>query len=151
MKNPALKLLLAGVFLLMAGVINSSLYAQGNARVSVILVEASNDGGGVDSSLRPYASTLQRMFRFNTYKQASRGSVRVTVPGEGGTALPGGQQLTLKALEGSGGRLVAEVNWTRGGKSLLRTRIQLRGNNPAVLGGPRSGSGATQLLILRLD
>ena len=137
--------------LLMAGFITVPLQAQGDARVSVILVEASNDGGGVDGSLRPYASTLQRMFRFNTYKQASRGTVRLSVPGEGGTGLPGGQNLSLKAIEGGGGGLVAEVNWTRGGKSLLRTRIQLKGSNPAVLGGPRTDSGATQLLILRLE
>ena len=151
MKNPARILLITSIFLLMTCFIGAPLHAQDNARVSVILVEASNDGGGVDGSLQPYASTLQRMFRFNTYKQASRGSVRLSVPGEGGTGLPGGQNLSLKALEGGGGSLVAEVNWTRGGKSLLRTRLQLRGSNPAVLGGPRTGGGATQLLILRLE
>lgn len=137
--------------LLFAGLPNTQLHAQESARVEVILVEASNGQGGVDSSLKPYASTLQRMFRFNTYKQVSRGGIKVSVPGEGSTGLPGGQKLSLKALEGGRGGLMAELSWTRGGKSLLRTRIQLRGGNPAVLGGPRTSSGATQLLILILE
>ena len=46
---------------------------------------------------------------------------------------------------------MAELSWTRGSKSLLRTTIQLRRDNPAVLGGPRTSSGATQLLILKLE
>ena len=150
MKNPARKFILTGLILLMAGFLNTPLQAQESARVSVILVEASNGSGGVDGSLKPHAATLQRMFRFSTYKQVSRGSIRVNVPGEGSTGLPGGQQLSLKAMEGGGG-LVAELDWTRGGKSLLRTRIQLRGSNPAVLGGPRTSGGATQLLILKLE
>jgi len=151
MKNPALKFILSGAILLLSGLLNTSLLAQESARVSVILVEASNNQGGVDSSLREYASTLQRMFRFGTYKQVSRSGINVRIPGEGTTGLPGGQQVSLKAVEGNGSMLVAEINWTRGNKSLLRTRIQLRGDNPAVLGGPRTSEGATQLLILRLD
>lgn len=151
MKYPALKMIPAIVILLMAGFPATTLLGQENARVSVILVEASNGEGGVDGSLRQYASTLQRMFRFSSYKQASRSSIRVKVPGEGATGLPGGQQLSLKAIEGGGGGMVAEINWTRGGKSLLRTRVQLRGSNPTVLGGPRTSGGATQLLILELE
>ena len=151
MKYPARKFISILMILLIAGILNTTVEAQDSARVSVILVEASNSEGGVDSSLRPYASTLKRIFPFSTYKQVSRGAIRVKVPGDGSTGLPGGQKLSLKALEGGRGGLMAELSWTRSGKSLLRTRVQLRGNNPAVLAGPRTSGGATQILILRLE
>ena len=107
MKNPARKLFLIAAILVMAGILNTPLAAQESARVSVILVEASNGPGGVDGSLKQYAATLQRMFRFSSYKQASRSGMNVRIPGEASTGLPGGQQLTLKAMEGGGDRLVA--------------------------------------------
>lgn len=135
------------------GLLSNAASAAEAAGVQVILVEASNpsDGkGGVDPALREYASTLQRLFRFNSYKQLARRGIRMQVPGEGGTGLPGGQKLVLKATEGGGSGLMAELSWTRGGKRLLHTRIQLRPGQPAVLGGPRS-NGGTHLLILTLE
>lgn len=120
-------------------------------RVQVILVEASNAEGGVDSSLRAYSGTLQRLFKFKSYKQLSRNSLRLDVPGEGSVGLAGGQKLTLKASDGSKRGLMAELTWARGSKKLLHTRIQLRPGSPAVLGGPSTGRGGTYLLILVME
>lgn len=122
-----------------------------SARVQVILVEASNGEGGVDSALRPYAGTLQRLFKFKSYDQLSRDNLRLDVPGEGSVGLAGGQRLTLKAGDSGDRGLMAELTWARGSKKLLHTRIQLRPGNPAVLGGPSTGKGGTYLLILVLD
>lgn len=124
--------------------------AGDSARVSVILVEAGNGEGGIDGALRPYAGTLQRLFRFNSYQQLSKGTLRLDVPGTGSVGLAGGQRLTLKAGEAGRG-LMAELTWERGGKRLLHTRIQLRPGSPAVLGGPSTGKGGNYLLILTLD
>ncbi|MGC9450005.1 MAG: hypothetical protein ACP5I4_01040 [Oceanipulchritudo sp.] len=126
--------------------------AEDNARITVILVEADGGEGGVDSALRPYAGTLQRLFRFNSYRQVSRKSLRIEVPGEGSVGLGGGQALSLRAEEGGRRGLMADLTWTRGSKRLLHTRIQLRPESPAVLGGPRSGKdGGSYLLILQLE
>lgn len=122
---------------------------EGSARVQVILVQASNSDGGVDRSLREYAGNLERLFRFKSYRQSSRQTLRLNVPGEGSVSLAGGQTLTIRSDGGSRGGLKAEISWKRGSKSLLHTRINLRPGSPAVLGGPRSQDG-TWLLILQL-
>ena len=123
--------------------------AADNARIDVILVKAGSGEGGVDRALRPYASTLQRLFRFQQYELVSRKPLRVNLPGDGSVALPGGQQLSLSATASPGPGIKADIDWIRGSKRLLHTRIQLRPGSPAVLGGPRSKNG-TWLLILQL-
>lgn len=121
-----------------------------SVQVEVILVQAANGEGGVDAALRPYAGTLQRLFRFKSYTQAGRQVLRLAVPGEGSVGLANGQRLQMKALSGSAEQgLTAEMEWTRGGSRLVHTRLQLRPGNPAVMGGP-SGQEGTWLLILRL-
>ncbi|MEX0322084.1 MAG: hypothetical protein AB3N63_07990 [Puniceicoccaceae bacterium] len=144
------------IFILLAAVVTfcnftaTTLEAAESARVQVILVEASNAEGGVDGSLRRYAGTLQRLFRFNSYKQVTSKSMRLNIPGEGSVSLSGGQSLSLKSSGGSRSGVSAELTWSRGSKRLVHTRLQLRPGSPAVLGGPSSGSGS-YLLILVLN
>jgi hypothetical protein len=149
MKNSSRYLSFLIVLLLFAGLLTPvSAAAADNARVEVILVRAGNGEAGVDAALRPYASTLQRLFRFQRYEMVSRKSMRLSLPGDGSVSLSGGQELTVSAAS-SGSGIKADIDWTRGSKRLLHTRIQLRPGSPAVLGGPRSESG-TWLLILQL-
>ena len=150
MNHQLRKLLTLIVLLGLSGFLSTSLYAAESARVEVILVEASNSEGGVDSSLKQYSGTLQRLFRFKSYKQVSKGNLKLSVPGEGSVGLAGGQRLSLKADEGSSRGLMAELSWTRGNKRLLHTKIQLRPGNPAVMGGPSTGKGGNYLLILTM-
>jgi hypothetical protein len=140
------------LILVAAGILlpGAQLSAADSASVEVILVEAGPGEGGVDKSLRQYAGTLERLFRFNSYRQVGRKQIRLNVPGSGSTSLPGGQTLKLEANEGNGRGLMADLNWTRGGKRLLHTKIKLQPGRPAVLGGPRTKSGGTHLLILTL-
>lgn len=150
MKNPLHILAsLIAMGLIMSLSAGTAKAASGPARVDVILVQAGNGGEGVDRSLRPYARTLQRLFRFKSYQQAGRRTARVDVPGETTVPLAGGQTLSLRTMRGGESALRAEVNWLRGSKRLLHTRIHLKPGVPAVLGGPRSGDG-TWLLILVL-
>jgi hypothetical protein len=136
--------------LLAVAVAGPSLHAApDSATVEVILVQASNGEGGVDSALRQYAGNLQRLFRFKSYSQSSRQALRLSVPGEGSVSLAGGQTLSIRSDDASGKGLKAEIDWKRGSQSLLHTRINLRPGNPAVLGGPKSKDG-TWLLILQL-
>jgi hypothetical protein len=140
--------ILAVIFLLAGLFVPAGADAADNARVEVILVRAGNGEPGVDPGLRAYASTLQRLFRFERYEMVSRKSMHLALPGEGAVALSGGQKLRVSAAAAGSG-VKADVDWTRGSKRLLHTRIQLRPGSPAVLGGPRSESG-TWLLILQL-
>ena len=133
----------------MGGLLKPAPASAENARIEVILVKAGNTEGGVDSALRAYAGTLQRLFRFKSYAQVSRQSIKLDIPGEGGVSLAQDQRLSVRSSESEGRGIKADREWSRGKQRLLRTRIQLNPGNPAVLGGPRSDDG-TWLLILQL-
>jgi hypothetical protein len=150
MKTPIRIIFLLITAAVLCNFLAGSLQAAESARVQVILVEASNSGEGVDGSLRQYAGTLQRLFRFKSYKQVTRKSMNLEIPGQGSVSLSGGQSLTLKS-SGSKRSVSADLTWSRGSKRLVHTRLQLRPGSPAVLGGPSSGSGGNYLLILVLD
>ena len=123
--------------------------AATSANVEVILVEANNGGSGVDASLSAYTSTLKRLFKFDSYRKVSSNRVALDMPGEAVTTLGGqGGQLTMQAGVSEGNLIRTDLNWTRNGKKLLHTRLQLRKGTPALLGGPRSGDGSYLLLII---
>ena len=134
------------------GILVHSVEAAGNtARIEVVLVEAGNSDGGVDPALKAYAGTLQRLFRFGSYRQVSRKGMSLEIPGENTISLGGGQSLKLQATGAESGAMVADLTWLRGSTRLLHTRLQLRKGNPAVLGGPSSSrEGGSYLLILTL-
>jgi len=135
---------------LMSGMLANDLgAAEDNARIEMILVQAGNGDGGVDSSLKPYAGTLQRLFRFKSYRQIKKQGMNLSIPGSTSASLGSGQTLKISADESGKNVLRADIEWKRGGKNLLHTRIQLRPGNPAVLGGPKSEDG-TWLVILVL-
>ena len=120
-----------------------------SAKMEIILVEASNSAKGVDKSLAPYASTLKRLFKFDTYRKASSSRINLDIPGSGSARLGGeGGSLKVSAESLKGNAIRAGLNWTRGNRQLLHTRLQLRKGTPAVLGGPRSGDGSYLLLII---
>jgi hypothetical protein len=149
MKNRIRLIHLVALFTLFAAAFPGPVCAAEKARVDVILVRAGSGEGGVDKALRPYASNLQRLFRFGSYQQVSRQSLTVGLPGSASVQLAQGQSLSLQASPGQGKALKAEINWQRGNQTLLHTRIQLSPGSPAILGGPRSRD-ATWLLILQL-
>lgn len=138
------------VFLFAAGPFADEAHGQaGSPGLEVILVKAGNEKPGIDAALRPFASTLQRVFRFESYRMAGRQQLRVVPGGRSVATFPGGQSLHVRSLESGPKGMKAEINWKRGRKDLLHTRISLRPGTPAVLGGPKSPEG-TWLLILRL-
>lgn len=117
-------------------------------QVEVILVRASEGEAAVDANLKPYAATLQRLFRFDRYQTLARQNVTLQGAQER-VSLGSGQALRLQLDESSARRARVEVEWTRGSTRLLQTRIQLTDQLPAVLGGPRGEDGILLLLVVR--
>lgn len=116
------------------------------AELQVILVEATNNGKGIDAGLKSYASNFQRLFRFDSYKEVQRSSAKLSLPGESNVSLSNGTTLAISASNG-GPTLLADLEWKRGRSSLLHTRLKLKRGTPAVLGGPRSKDGNYLLII----
>lgn len=121
-----------------------------SAQVEVILVMASNSGQGVDAQLKPYAETLQRLFRFSTYEQKDRKVLSIDAPGGMTTNLFGGTQLQLDLEALTDGKLPVNLDWRRGEQKLLRTSLRLNPKTPAVVGGPQAEDNTgTYLLIVK--
>ncbi len=141
---------LLAVLMLLAGFGAAPVTAQESVRIEVVLVLAGDGDSGIDPALRAHAPTLQRLFRFQSYRRAGGRTVEFALPGEARVALAEGQSLTLRSAEAEPGPGVrVDLEWDRGRTRLLHTRLQLRPGSPAVLGGPRGGEG-TWLLLLQL-
>lgn len=136
------------LFCLLPLLSNQTLEAQNasSAAIEVILVEASNSEAGTDASLKAHSGTLKRLFNFKSYKQVSRKTASVSLPGNQTISLGNGTQLKISASPG-GRQLSANLDWQQGKRSLVRTRLQLNKGKPAVLGGPRSKNGNYLILI----
>lgn len=135
--------------LLLSGFITQNTFAESGtstAQIEVILVKASNASDTVDPSLQAYSNTLQRLFRFKSYQQVSRGSLKVTLPGKSTAQLGQGNRLVIDAKPTLGG-VAADLNWSAG----IHARLNLKKGTPAVLGGPKiKGDEGTYLLIILL-
>jgi hypothetical protein len=118
------------------------------ASIEAILVEASNAGSGVDRSLARYAGTLERLFKFDSYRRIGGKRFRIDLPGEGGGGIGNGSTLAIEARTAGGNALNADLQWSQGGRTLLHTRVNLRRGTPTVLGGPRSTSGDGNYLLI---
>lgn len=135
--------------LFLFGFIAQNTFAESStstAQIEVILVKASNGSDTIDSSLRAYSDTLQRLFRFKSYQQVSRDSFKVNMPGKSTAQLGQGNRLVIDATPTRDG-VVADLNWSAG----IHARLNLKKGIPAVLGGPKiKGEEGTYLLIILL-
>lgn len=118
-----------------------------SAILEVRLIEASNLGTGIDKSLAPYADTLKRLFKFDSYRQLSRSQLKPSLPGSAESSLGNGTRLRIGADAANDKTLTADLNWTQGQRTLVHTRLQLSPGQPAVLGGPRSKDGSYLILV----
>jgi hypothetical protein len=102
--------------------------------LSMRLVEASNTGGGVASSLEDVAGALRGQLPFNTYQQLAAGST--ALPASGSTSQLGDYQITC-----SGPQNALAIKVARGRRTLINTTVNLRDGKPVLLGGFPSAGG----------
>ncbi len=141
--------ILLAAFALLAALSAASSASAADASVSAVLILGSNDGQGVDASLKDYAPQLQRVLSsFDTFKQKGQGSAKIALPGSGSISVGGGQKVDLKVEDAGSGRLRIAANWTENGRPLINTIIVTGRNQPTVLGGPSSGGGTLILLLV---
>jgi hypothetical protein len=109
--------------------------------LSIRLVQASNEGGGVGGGLADVAQLLQDNLRFKSFQLVSSRSI--SLPANGATEL--GQGFTARCSGGAGNMSVAIE---RGGKRVLSSTVQLQRGAPLLLGGFSSGGGKMIVILL---
>lgn len=128
-----------GMWLALAGL---AVPAWAGGSVSIRLVQAGNDGGGVGSGLGDVAQLLQDNLKFKSFQLVS--SKSIGLPAKGAAEL--GQGFTARC---SGTAESLDVAIERGGKRVLSSTVQLQAGTPVILGGFASGGGK-MIVILSL-
>ena len=100
-----------------------------------------------DERLETVLPKLRQLFRYNNYTSLERYRAEVPVGTTQRWAVPGDRKLEVTPQNVKGGAVSFNVRLARGSVTELSTNIQAQSGNPAVIGGPKHGSG-TLIIIL---
>jgi RNA polymerase sigma-70 factor (ECF subfamily) len=100
-----------------------------------------------DERLEAFLPKLRQLFRYNYYTSLERYRAEVPVGKTQRWPVPGDRRLEVTPQSVKGGAVSFNMRLTRGTVTEVSTNIQAQANNPAVLGGPKHGSG-TLIIIL---
>lgn len=114
-----------------------------SARLSAVLILASNTEAPADASLSDIEPKLRKVLAFDHYQRYGEGSAKIDVPGSATLQLGKGYTLFVEASEADGaGKIRLRVSWRKDGKALMSTSaVVSRGGAQAILGGPSHGDG----------
>jgi RNA polymerase sigma-70 factor (ECF subfamily) len=100
-----------------------------------------------DERLEAFLPKLRQLFRYNNYTSLERYRAEVPVGKTQRWPVPGDRQLDVTPQSVKSGVVSFNMRLTRGNVAEVSTNIQARSDNPAVIGGPKHGSG-TLIIIL---
>ncbi len=100
-----------------------------------------------DERLEAFLPKLRQLFRYNNYTSLERYRAEVPVGKTQRWPVPGDRQLEVTPQNVRGGAVTFNMRLTRGNVTEVSTNIQAQSGNPAVIGGPKHGSG-TLIIIL---
>jgi RNA polymerase sigma-70 factor, ECF subfamily len=100
-----------------------------------------------DERLEAFLPKLKQLFRYNNYTSLERYRAEVPVGTTQRWSVPGDRKLEVTPQKVKGGAVSFNMRLTRGTVTELSTNIQAQSGNPAVIGGPKHGSG-TLIIIL---
>lgn len=111
------------------------------SRLSVRLVEASNEGTGVSAGLEDVASAMRSSLVFRSYTLVGSRSTPLPAPGSV-------IRLGPYSVKCSGPQSSLAIRVSKGGRDLLKTTVNLRDDKPLILGGFPSTRGKMILVFL---
>lgn len=118
-----------------------ALPALAGDRVSVRLVEATNDGKGDGAGLEDVVKVLKKNLSYQNYALVSRTSI--ALPAKGDAQKVGGYSVICSGTQANLSILVKH-----GSKKLLQTTVKLDDGTPLVMGGFPSGKGKMVLVFV---
>jgi len=100
-----------------------------------------------DERLEAFLPKLRQLFRYNYYTSLERYRAEVPVGTTQKWPVPGDRRLEVTPQGVRGAAVTFNMRLIRGSMTELSTNIQAQSGNPAVIGGPKHGSG-TLIIIL---
>jgi len=136
------------LILLLSPFFGNVAFAQVQVRVRVM--EASNVGSGIDSSLRDLHDQLGSLFSFSSYRLLKDESVSLSPNQSVSLSVPPERTLELTLINQH--RVTAEirVKITRGGRDLLTTLVRIAPGRSVSIGGPKRGESTIIVALSRL-
>jgi hypothetical protein len=137
------------LILLLSPFFGAVAFAQVQVRVRVM--EASNVGSGIDSSLRDLHDQLGSLFSFSSYRLLKDESVSLSPNQSVSLSVPPERTLELTLINQH--RVTAEirVKITRQGRDLLTTLVRIAPGKSVSIGGPKRGEGTIIVALSRLQ
>jgi hypothetical protein len=100
-----------------------------------------------DERLEAFLPKLRQLFRYNNYTSLERYRAEVPVGTTQKWPVPGDRRLEVTPQSVKGAAVTFSMRLLRGSMTEVATNIQAQSGNPAVIGGPKHGSG-TLIIIL---
>jgi hypothetical protein len=137
------------LILLFSPFLGAVAFAQVQVRVRVM--EASNVGSGIDSSLRDLHDQLGSLFSFRSYRLLKDENVSLSPNQSVSLSIPPERSLELTLINQH--RVTAEVRVkiTREGRDLLTTLVRIAPGRSVSIGGPKRGEGTIIIALSRLQ
>jgi hypothetical protein len=123
--------------------------ALAQVQLRVRVMEASNVGSGIDSSLKDLHGQLGSLFNFSSYRLLKDENVSLSANRPVSLPLDPGRSLELTLIELR--RVVAEVKVkiSRDGRDVLTTLVKLAPGRSVSIGGPKRGEASIIIALSR--
>jgi len=113
-----------------------------SAKVTAVLILASQTEAKPDARLSSIEEKLRKIFKFEHYQHKGEGQTTVKVPGNSTVTLGQGNRIELGAKPAQkADRIRAHIRWMNGKSVVVDTSVALRKGVPALLGGAKSEAG----------
>jgi hypothetical protein len=137
------------IFALILSLFSTSVVlAQVQTRVRVI--EASNVGSSIDSSLRDVHGQLGSLFSFSSYRLLKDETLALSPNQPVSVPVHPGRFLELTLMKQQRDTAEVRVKIKREGTDILNTQVRLSPGRTVSIGGPKHGEGTLLIVLSRL-
>ena len=126
----------------------SLVFAQVQTRIRVI--EASNVGSSIDSSLRDVHGQLGSLFSFSSYRLLKDETVTLSPNQPISVPIHPGRSLEVTLIKQQRDTAEVRVKIKREGTDILNTQVRLSPGRTVSIGGPKHGEGTLLIVLSRL-
>jgi len=126
----------------------SLVFAQVQTRIRVI--EASNVGSSIDSSLRDVHGQLGSLFSFSSYRLLKDETVTLSPNQPISVPVHPGRSLEVTLIKQQRDTAEVRVKIKREGTDILNTLVRLSPGRTVSIGGPKHGEGVIIIALSRL-
>jgi len=137
------------IFALILSLFSTSV-VLGQVQTRVRVIEASNVGSSIDSSLRDVHGQLGSLFSFSSYRLLKDETVTLSPNQPISVPVHPGRSLEVTLIKQQRDTAEVRVKIKREGTDILNTQVRLSPGRTVSIGGPKHGEGTLLIVLSRL-